>query len=126
MPPIISNSGEITKQSTGEPFFHPFIIACAKACVVSKILLSRSRRLAIGSRRLGVRPNSALGIHVLMKFSFRNSMIRSSESSPALSALPLPQQASSKSGPSTEITWIGFPCAGAISNTSSNDTQLIF
>ena len=102
------------------------MIACAKGCVVLNVLPSRSRRLAMGSRKLGVRPNSALGTQALMKFSFKNSMIRSLESSTALRLLPLPQHASSKSGPSIEMTWIGFCSAGAISNASSNDTQLIF
>ena len=69
----------MTRQSTGEPFFDPafqaLIIVCAKGCVVSNVLDSRSRLLAIGSLRLRIRPNSELGTHVLMKFSFKNSMI---------------------------------------------------
>lgn len=57
----------------------------------------------MGSRKLGMRPNSELGTHVLMKLSFRNLMIRSSERTPILKALPVPQQASSASGPSIEM-----------------------
>ncbi len=72
---MTSHSGEITKQSTGEPLVHAFLMACAKGLVILNVLPSRSRRLVIGSRKLGVRPNSALVTQVLMKFSLRNSMI---------------------------------------------------
>ena len=33
-----SNSVDSTKESAGERFFQPFMIACAKAWVVSKVL----------------------------------------------------------------------------------------
>ena len=121
--PFSSKSGDITKQSTGESFFHLLMIACAKGCVVSNVLDSRLRLLAIGSCKLRVRPNSALGTQVLMKFSFKNLMPRSCERATALKPLPLPQHDSSASGPSIEMAWIGFCCTAAIFNASSSDTQ---
>ena len=101
------------------------MMACAKRWVVSNGLPSRARLLAIGSRKLRTRPNSELGTHVLMKCSFKNSTIESLERTTALKPFPLAQQDSSKIGPSNETAWIGFCCAGAISNASSSDTQLI-
>ena len=70
-----SNSVDSTKESAGEYFFQPFMIACAKAWLVLNVAPSRSRLFAIGSRKLGTRPNSEFGTHVLMKFSFKNAMI---------------------------------------------------
>ena len=97
----------MTKQSTGEPFFvpvlQPLIIVCANSWLVSNVLPSCTRLLAIGSHKLRIRPNSAFGTQVLMKFSFKNVMLRSLERTPALKDLPLAQQDSSASGPFIEI-----------------------
>lgn len=106
--PIKSNSYEITKQSTGEPFTHPFMIVLAKAWLVLNVFPSRLRLLAIGACKLPVRPNSAFSTQVLMKFSFRNSIIAFLERTPVLKILPVPQHDSSKRGPSNETACIGF------------------
>ena len=101
--PFSSKSGDITKQSTGEPSCHPLLIACTKWDVVSRLPDSRMRLFAIWPCTLEVRPNSALVAQVLMKFSFKNLMTRTCERATALKPLPLPQHASSASGPSIDM-----------------------
>ena len=123
--PIKSRSGERIKESDGECFFHPSMIASAKGCVLSNGLYPRSRRTAMYVFLLGVRSNSKFDTQVLMKFSFKNSMTWLLERATALSVLPLAQHDSSINGPSIEIAWIGFCCVCAISNTCSGSTQLI-
>ena len=120
-----SNSVDSTKESAGEYFFQPFMIASAKGCVLSNGLNPRSRRTAMYAFLLGVRSNSKFYTQVLMKFSFKYSIIRLLERTTALRALPLPQHDSSINGPSIEMAWIGFCCVCAIFNTCSGGTQLI-
>ena len=53
---------------------------------------------------------------------FDDSFVR--EDNCPSSFLPLPQHASSASGPSTEMTWIGFCCACEMSDAASNGTPV--
>ena len=77
------------RQSTGEYCFRPCMIARAKGGIASIPCVSRSRFISV------------LSTQVLMKIAFRNSMFGLSERATALKNFPLPQQASSSSGPST-------------------------